>query len=219
MALLPNSGNYSYNKMENQTVYQPAMESQNDRKILLAFNQPLTAKQIAGKAGIPEDTCSYLMAKFTKNGMTTCLNPAAGNSRLYWLTELGKKYQKDICRQLNLSYTEYDLPNTDWELYGWICFNHRSAIIKTLTEPMQPSKIKQILRIQKPNIKISANNIRDVIRLLLAKKIVQPIKIKKKAHPRYDLTDVGKTFRQLLLNANAHIGQNSSNHIYKEGHH
>jgi len=199
--------------MEHRTVYQPAIESQNDRKVLLAFNQPLTAKQIAGQTGIPEDTCSYLIAKFAKTGITTCLNPAAGNSRLYWLTELGKKCQKEICRQFNLSHKEYDLPNIDWGLYGWICFNHRSAIIKTLTEPMQPSKIKQILRIQKPNIKISANNIRDVIRLLLAKKIVQPVKIKKKAHPRYELTDLGRTLRQLLINSKAHIGQNSSNYI------
>ena len=199
--------------MEHRTVYQPAIESQNDRKVLLAFNQPLTAKQVAGKTGIPEDTCICLIAKFAKNGLTTCLNPAAGNSRLYWLTELGKKCQKDLYRKLNQPYTEYSLPNIDWELYGWICFNHRSAIIKTLTEPMQPSKIKQILRIQKPNIKISANNIRDVIRLLLAKKIVQPVKIKKKAHLRYELTDLGRTLRQLLINSKAHIEQNSSNHI------
>jgi hypothetical protein len=203
--------------MENQTVYHLAMESQNDRKILLAFNQPLTAKQVAGKTGIPEDTCSYMMAKFAKKGVTTCLNPIAGNSRLYWLTEVGKKSQKYLCRKLNLSYKEYDLPNIDWELYGWVCFNHRSAVIKTLNTPMQPSKIKQTLRIQKPNIKISANNIRDVIRLLLAMKIVQPVKIKKKAHPRYELTDSGRIFRQLLINSNTHIGQNSSNHIYKTG--
>ena len=152
--------------MENQTVYQPAIESQNDRKILLAFNQPLTAKHVAAKTGIPEDTCGYLMAKFAKNGLTICLNPAAGNSRLYWLTELGKKRQKNMCGKLNLPYREYDLPNIDWQLYGWICFNHRSAVIKTLTEPMQPSRIKQILRIQRPNIKISANNIRDIIQAL-----------------------------------------------------
>jgi DNA-binding HxlR family transcriptional regulator len=199
--------------MEHRTVYQPAIEGQNDRKVLLAFNQPLTAKQVAGKTGIPEDTCSCLIAKFAKNGLTTCINPAAGNSRLYWLTKLGRKCQKELCRELNQPYTEYDLPNIEWELYGWICFNHRSAIIKTLIEPMQPSKIKQILRIQKPNIKISANNIRDVIRLLLAKKIVQPVKIKKKAHPRYELTDLGRTLRQLLINSKAHVGQNSSNHI------
>jgi predicted transcriptional regulator len=202
-----------YDKMEHRTVYQPAIESQNDRKILLAFNQPLTAKQVSGKTGIPEDTCGNLMGKFTKNSLITCLNPAAGNSRLYWLTEPGKKCQKDICRKLNLPYAEYSLPNIDWELYGWICFKHRSAVIITLTEPMQPSKIKQILRIQKPNVKISANNVRDVIKWLLANKIVQPVKIRKKTHLRYELTDLGKTFRQLLISSKAHIGQNSSNHI------
>ena len=202
-----------YDKMENQTVYRPAIESQNDREILLAFNQPLTTKQVAGKTGIPEDICGYLIAKFAKNGLAACLNPIAGNSRLYWLTDLGKKRQKDMCGKLNLPCREYDLPNIDWQLYGWICFNHRSAVIKTLTEPMQPSKIKQILRIQKPNIKISANNIRDIIRLFLTKGIVRPVKIKKKAHLRYELTDLGRTLRHLLINSKAQIGQNSSNHI------
>jgi hypothetical protein len=205
--------------MENTTVYPSEIENQTDRKILLAFNQPLTAKQVAGKTGIPEDTSGYLMGKFAKNSLITCLNPAAGNSRLYWLTELGKKYQMELCSQLNLSYSEYELPNIDWQLYGWMCFNHRSAVIKTLTEPMQPSKIKQILRIQRPNIKISANNIRDIIRFFLAKKIVRDIKVKNKAHLRYELTDLGRILRQLLINSKAEIGQSSSNPIYKRGEH
>jgi len=199
--------------MENKTVYPSEIRNPNDRKFLLAFNQPLTAKQVSGKIGIPEDTCGNMMGKFTKNSLITCLNPSAGNSRLYWLTELGKKYQMELCNQLNLAYTEYILPNIDWKLYGGICFKHRSAVIITLTEPMQPAKIKQILRIQKPNIKISANNIRDVIKWLLANKIVRPVKIKKKAHPRYELTDLGKILKQLLINSKVYIGQNSSNNI------
>ena len=205
--------------MENRTVYPSEIQNQTDRKILLAFNQPVTAKQVAAKTGIPEDTCGYLMGKFAKNSLINCLNPAAGNSRLYWLTELGKKYQMELCSQSNLSYSEYELPNIDWQLYGWMCFNHRSAVIKTLTEPMQPSKIKQILRIQKPNIKISANNIRDIIRLFLGRKIVRSVKVKNKAHLRYELTDLGRILRLLLINSKAEIGQSSSNPIYKGGHH
>jgi len=199
--------------MENKTVYPSEIQNPNDRKFLLTFNQPLTAKQVSGKTGIPEDICGNLMGKFAKNSLITCLNPAAGNSRLYWLAELGKRYQMELCSQLNLPYTEYILPNIDWQLYGGVCFKHRSAVIITLTEPMQPAKIKQILRIQKPNIKISANNIRDVIKWLLANKIVQPVKIRKKAHLRYELTDLGRILKQLLINSKVYIGQNSSNNI------
>ena len=206
-----------YEKMENKTVYPFAIDGPKERKVLLAFNQPLTAKQAAAKIGIPEDTCGYLVGKLAKSGILTCLNPAAGNSRLYRLTDLGKKYQMELFVQSNLPYTEYVLPDIDWQLYGWICFNHRSAVIKTLTTPMQPSKIKQILRIQKPNLKISANNIRDVIRLFLDKKIVRSVKIKNKGHLRYELTDLGRTLRRLLVNSSAQIGQGSSNHNYKGG--
>ena len=66
---------------------------------------------------------------------------------------------------------------------------------------MQPSEIKRILRIQRAHIRISANNIRDVVRLLLTKGIFRPVKVKKKAHLRYELTELGIKFRQLLIQA------------------
>ena len=48
-------------------------------------------------------------------------------------------------------------------------------------------------------MKISANNIRDVVKLLLEKGIVQKVQVRKKAHPRYELTDSGNQFRELLM--------------------
>ncbi len=196
--------------MKHKSVYR---KNQNQVSILPAFNQPLTAKQLSLKTGIPADTCGYLLSKLAKNNLVNCLNPSAGSSRLYWLTKSGRHRQKDICKKMSLPYKEYSLPDIDWALYGRICFNQRCAVIKTLTEPMQPARIKQVLRLQRPNIKISANNIRDVIRFLSSEKIVQPVKIKKKAHPRYELTESGHIFRRLLITSMSHIGQNSSNHI------
>ncbi|RKY12554.1 MAG: hypothetical protein DRP65_00845 [Planctomycetota bacterium] len=165
----------------------------------MAMNQPLTAKQIARKTGIPMDTCSYTIAKLTARGLLTCLNPKAMNSRLYWITELGRQCRKQLYQDKNLPYKEYDLPSVNWPLYGWLCYSHRAAVIRFLTEPMQPSAIKRTLRIYKPNVKISANNIRDVVRLLLEKGIVQKVFVRKKAHPRYELTEVGHKLRQLLI--------------------
>ena len=167
------------------------------------MKQPLTAKQVGRKTGIPMDTCSYILAKFSVKGLSTCLNPEARNSRLYWLTTLGRACRKQLQQDLNLPHSEYDLPDVDWALYGWLCFSHRSAVIRTISCPMQPSEIKRFLRIHRPNIKISANNIRDIIKLLLARNIVRPVRIGKKAHLRYELTDLGNRFRQLLTQAQA----------------
>ena len=164
----------------------------------MAIKQPLTGKQI-GRTGIPMDTCSYVVAKLVTRGLLTCLNPEARNSRLYWLTDLGIQCRKRLHQDLALAYEEYDLPSIDWSLYGWICFSHRAAVIRALAEPMQPSEIKRTLRRHRSGIKISANNIRDVVKLLLEKGIVQKVHVRKKAHPRYELTDSGKQFQQLLV--------------------
>ena len=189
--------------MKNSSVYQWIVEEENRKKILIAINQPITAKQLSQRVGIPVDTCSYLVAKFTFKGLLICLNPSAIKSRLYWLTEFGIRCRKQLHQGLDLLHKEYNLPDINWHLYGWVNFNHRSAIIKTLTTPMQPAEIKKVLRIHRPNIKISANNVRDIIKLFLARDIVRPMKIRKKAHPRYELTDLGTKLRQLLIRADA----------------
>ena len=165
----------------------------------MTIKQPLTGKQIGKRTGIPIDTCSYVVAKLVTKGLLTCLNQEARNSRLYWLTELGRQCRKRLHQDLGLAYEEYDLPSIDWSLYGWMCFSHRSIVMKTLTIPMQPSEIKRVIRKRKTGMKISANNIRDVVKLLLEKQIVQKVFVRKKAHPRYELTDSGIQFRQLLI--------------------
>ena len=187
--------------MQTSNVYEWIEKEESRKKILTVLKMPLTTKQLARKTGIPMDACSYMVAKFTLKGVSTCLNPEARNSRLYWLTELGTSCRKQLCQDLNIPYRESDLHSVNWTLFGWICFSHRSIVIKILNDPMQPAEIKRQIRIQKPNTKISANNIRDVIKLFLAEGIVQPIKIRKKAHPRYELTDFGNQLKQLLIQA------------------
>jgi predicted transcriptional regulator len=178
-------------------------KEENRRRILISMKQPLTAKQISRITRINLDTCSYVLGRFASKGLSVCLNPAARNSRLYWLTDLGR-----TCQELNLpEQTEkaYGLPSVNWELYGWVCFSHRTAVIRTMTGPMQPSEVKRILRVHRPNIRISANNIRDVMKLLLEKGLVQKVFVRKKAQPRYELTDSGNQFRQLLMQAESGI--------------
>lgn len=169
----------------------------------MSLSQPAVSRQISRKTGLPQETCSYLVAKFVETGLLICLNPKAQNSRLYWLTEKGRKCQQKLCRECRLSYTEPVLPTLNWPLYGWVCYRHRSAVIKALAGPMQPSEIKRILRLQRSPVRISANNIRDIIRLFLSKGIVCPVNIPKKAHLRYALTELGTKLRRLLLQAEA----------------
>ena len=180
-------------------VYEWIKKDENRRTILMTIAQPLTGKQIGRRTGIPIDTCSYVVAKLVARGLLICLNPEARNGRLYWLTDLGIQCRRRFHRDLALAYKEYDLPSIDWALYGWICFSHRSIVMKTLTAPMQPSEIKRIIRKKNTGTKISANNIRDVVKLLLEKGIVQKVFFRKKAHPGYELTDSGNQFRELLI--------------------
>ena len=184
-------------------VYEWIKKEESRTKILMTISQPLTGKQIGIRTGIPMDSCSYTIAKLVTKGLLSCLNPQARSSRLYWLTDLGIQCRKSLHQDLALAYQEHDLPSIDWPLYGWICFSHRSIVIKILTIPMQPSEIKRIVRKRKPETKISANNVRDVIKLLLAKGIVQKEFVRKKAHPQYKLTDLGNQLRQMLIQAEA----------------
>lgn len=172
-----------------------------EKKILLAFAQPLTIKHISQKTGIPENLCRHIVARYVQNGQLICLNHTARKSRVYWLTQSGILQQKKLCKKLNITNIKPDLPNIDWQLYGWVCFIHRSMVIKTLTMAMRPSEVKKVLRFRKPGMKISANNIRDVLRLLLSKAIVRPVKVKNRTYLRYELTETGTKFRQLLLQA------------------
>jgi predicted transcriptional regulator len=180
-------------------VYEWITKEEDRKKIVLSMRQPLTAKQISRKTRINVGTCSYLLGKLAARGIAACLNPDARSSRLYWVTELGKACHKRLCP--DQPAIAPDLKSVNWELYGWVCFNHRAAIIRILAEPMQPSEMKRKLRQIGSNVRISANNIRDIVRLFLQKGIVQKVFARKKAHPRYELTELGTKLQELLRQA------------------
>ncbi len=187
--------------MKRKEAYEWAERSEKRKSLLLNLKQPMTALQLSMKTELSQDQCSMILGKLTLCGLVKCLNPTATRSRLYWLTPVGILCQKKLTKDKTLPDIAKDLPDIDWELYGWVCYNHRAAIIKTLTEPMQPATVKRRAKQQNPKIKMSANNVRDVIRLFLQKEIVKPVKIRKKVHPEYELTESGKQLRQLLVQA------------------
>lgn len=166
--------------------------------IMISLRQPITAKQLSYITGIREDSCSFILQEFLRYLMVTCLNPLARRSRLYWLTKKGRKYKQKLFMQQGLSASPVDFPVVDWELYGWVCYTHRVAIIKAFMSPLQPAAIRRKILHQNPKIKISANNVSDILRLFLKKKIIVPVKGRKEAHLSYRLTELG-TKLQLLL--------------------
>lgn len=182
-------------------VYQWLRADERRRRILLVLNQPLTTRQISRKTGIPADTCSYLIARSVEMGMLFCLNSRARTSRLYWLTSRGRRCRRRLCLEFRIKGEEFPGPDVDWALLGWVSFRHRSAVLRMLTEPMQPSEIRRRIRQRLSHVKISANNTRDIIRLFEKKGIVRRVYVPRKAHPRYELTDKGISLQRLLMTA------------------
>ena len=182
-------------------VYDWLTQGKRRKKIIAHLKQPMTAKQLAQITGMREDCCSYVLQELSTYRLVYCLNPGARRSRLYWLTNKCKQYQKKILKRHGLPIYAYDFPIVDWELYGWICYSHRAVVINVLTEPLQPASIRRKIKKQNPGMKISANNVADILRLFLGKRIIKPVRIRRKVFCRYELTEPGTKLQTLLRQA------------------
>ena len=169
--------------------------------LLNSFNQPLTGGQLCRRLRIPADRCSRVLRRFASVGLLRCLNAKARQNRLYWLTVFGLRCQQHTWRLQRHAVLIHECPDVDWDLYGWACHRHRSTVIQVLCKPMQPSAMKQRARSEYGDVRMSANNVRDVIKLLLRLRIVRRIHLPRRAHPVYELTKQGRVFRRLLIQA------------------
>lgn len=169
------------------------------------MRQPLTAGQLARQMRMGLDGCSQALLQLSSREVVFCLTPESRRSRLYWLTPLGVACQEQIRKLQSLPLLVHAFSDIDWKLYGSLCFSHRSAIIKALSEPLQPAAIKRKARSHNPNIKMSANNVRDAIKPFVKNGVLQQIKVKRKVHPRYELTELGKRFQRLLRDADTPV--------------
>jgi len=185
--------------MEFDEAYYWLIQSERRKKILVDFNQPLTATHIARRTDINLDSCLHLLWGQTLYGVIFCLNNGTLHNRLHWLTELGKACQRKLRDALALKPLTHRIPNIPWDLYSSVCYSHRSAVVKAMREPMQAAAIKRVARLQNSNLRMSANNARDVLWWLLKGDIIRKIQIKRRSHPRYELTELGKAFQELLL--------------------
>ncbi|MFI5225002.1 MAG: hypothetical protein ACHQX3_12305, partial [Nitrospirales bacterium] len=170
--------------------------SQRRLAILRKLDQPLTATQLARKAGIDRDSCSELLGELYLKAFVTCLNPKQQRSRVYWLTGRGLHFRSRLTQE-----PIEPLPEIEWALYGELCHNHRSAIMRAIREPMRPSKIKRRALLADAELRINLNNVRDILRWMLRKNLVQHVHLRKYVHPLYELTGTGKAMQQLLARA------------------
>ncbi len=167
------------------------------QKLLRQLCQPMTASQLNTKVKLARKDCSFVIAGMNRQNIIYCLNPEAKRSRLYGLTDLGKYWRKQFYPQLD----EYSQPSDiDWNLYGSVCFSYRKTIILALDEPRYPADIKRYARFYNPDIKMSSNNVRNVIPGLLDNGIIVKVDTRG-AYPMYDLTDTGRQFQNLLRKA------------------
>jgi len=169
--------------------------------VLLHLAHPMTASQLAPQLETPQGQCSRVLRALTQRGLARCLNPAARRSRVYELTPLGEKHQRQLCHRCGQPGVKSAFPDVDWSLYGWVCFSHRSAILRAMEQPLQPATIKRIARHQNEDLRMSANNVRDVIRLFVEKGIAKALTEGKRSHPRYELTERGRALQAVLLGA------------------
>ncbi|MCH8149671.1 MAG: hypothetical protein IH987_17070 [Planctomycetes bacterium] len=168
---------------------------------MACMSQPLTAKQIARMTRIAFDACRDTVRDLAGRGCLVCLNPGARRSRLYWTTPLGDACRSRFCKAAAGQPQGHPVPQVDWNLYGSVCFSHRSVVIMTLAEPMQSAAVKRKARARDPTLRMSANNVRGVMQFLAAHGVVRPVRLGKKAHVRYELTDTGREIQKLLWRA------------------
>ena len=170
------------------------------KQVFLSLGQPVTADQVARRLKISLDSSSSALRGMNKLGLLHCLNISSRTSRLYWLSDTGIECHRKLLKESGLEAINYELPDVDWTLYGWTCYRHRSAVLKVLRIPLKPSDIKRLIFRLYPETRISANNVRDIIRLFEKRGIVQRLMVRKKKYPFYTLTKSGETLRSLHLN-------------------
>ena len=173
------------------------------RLVLLSFNQPLTATHVARRTGIKRDSGHHYLRALMQWRLVQCVNQETRHNRLYWLTERGERYQRKLLTERGSPQLRHRNPDVPWDVYSAVCYRHRSAVIEAMLGQLQACEIKKRSLARDPKVRMSANNVRDVIRYLLDQQIVRKVQVRRSRHPRYELTELGSEFKQLLAGIKA----------------
>ena len=169
------------------------------RQALVDLERPLTVTQAARILRLDRDSASYLLRSMYRQGLVRCLNSGARTHRVYGLTRLGRKLQAWLREIQHLP--QRTVPDCDWSLFGLVCSRHRAAVLLALDAPLRVTEVRRHARRQDPDLRMSSNNTGDVLRFFLLKGLVERIERPKSPFPHYQLTDLGRYLRRLLLDA------------------
>ena len=169
--------------------------------ILAAIRQPSTASQLARVIDARQGQCSRALSQLEARSLAFCLTPSVQRSRIFWLTSLGLSCQRTIRSRLFLPPLLHSFQELDWRLYSWVIYRHRSAILKAFQGPMTPSDIKRRAMSQSCELRISGNNVRDILKLFIERGIVTRIPRRRRHRAQFELTETGKQLQDLLWQA------------------
>lgn len=170
-------------------------------RALHQFTQPLTPVQLARRLEVSLSRASRLARSLANDGLLRCLNPEARQNRVYWLTDQGQEAQLSGVPNKELETLVHDFPNVDWSQYAWVCNRHRESVIKALTRPLPPPRIKRTARQHNPELRMSNGNCREVVRDMRKRGIIRPVELPGQPHPAYTLTDESTHYQRLLQQA------------------
>lgn len=170
-------------------------------KLLSSFTQPLSVSDVAARSGVVLKKCTDALKLMSKAKLVGCLNPEANWSRIYWLTDLGTAWQEVCNVARRIEQPEYFVPEMDWSVYGQVRTTARSAVVQHLREPMHPFRLKRAIYHRDPRSKLTSHNTARTMRFLYRKQVVERVWLRKRKHPLYQLTQRGRTCRELLQRA------------------
>ena len=157
---------------------------------------PRTVSQLARRLQISRDHCSDLLQRARSTGYVICVNSGSPRTRVYAPTA---RTHKQIHGQvIRLIATREP---GDWRDYAFVASRHRLAVVIAMEGPMQAAAIKRRARYLNPNVRMSANNVRDVLRALLGRGVVRVVLLRNKAHRRFELTPKGLWLQEQLRRA------------------
>lgn len=171
--------------------------------VLSVIDQPLTVSHIAARIGLRLVHASFVLGELLEAQLVQCLTTHATGSRVLWLTRLGERVQRDLRGASEHAPNGAPFPIVDFHLFSMACFSHRAAVLRALDRPLQATEIRRRARVTNPAQRMNSSNVRDVLGVFRRHHLVLPVRRRKRSFPRWALSEVGWSVRELLIGASA----------------
>jgi len=189
--------------MADDAVFSWVRASRRRAAVLLVLDQPLSASHVSARTGLRLVHASFVLAELLQAQLVQSLTLHANGSRIVWLTRLGERVQRELRGEPETNHRNGTFPIVDFHLFALTCFSHRSAVLRTLDRPLQATEIRKRARLDNPAQRMNSSNVRDVLGVFRRHNLILPVRRRKRSHPKWVLSEVGGSVRELLLGATA----------------